>query len=101
MSWLFVIIGLVMRTPSAVMTMSWLLLMPITFASNIYVDPATMPGWLQAIVAANPVATLVTAVRSVMAGTPNLAAIGAALLAPAIATAICAPIVMLLYRRER
>jgi ABC-2 type transport system permease protein len=101
MSWLFVIIGLVMRTPSAVMTMSWLLLMPITFASNIYVDPATMPGWLQAIVAANPVATLVTAVRSIMAGTPDPGAIGLALLAPAIATAICAPIVMLLYRRER
>jgi ABC-2 type transport system permease protein len=101
MSWLFVIIGLLMRTPSAVMTMSWLLLMPATFASNIYVDPATMPGWLQAIVAANPVATLVTAVRGVMAGSPDLAAIGFALLAPAIATAVCGPIAMILYRRER
>lgn len=60
-----------------------------------------MPDWLQAIVAANPVAILVSAVRGIMSGTATLAGIGFALLAPALVTAICAPIAMLLYRRER
>ena len=72
MSWIFVVLALIVRTPSVVMTMSWLVLMPLTFASNIFVDPATMPGWLQAFIAVNPVAILVTAVRDLMAGTATL-----------------------------
>src|SRR5690606_10900027 len=47
LGWIFTTIGLLMRTPGAVMTIGWLVLMPLTFGSNIYVDPATMPGWLQ------------------------------------------------------
>ena len=58
--WIFTTLGIALRTPGSVMTFSWLFLMPLTFASNIYVDPATMPGWLQAFVAVNPVALVVT-----------------------------------------
>jgi hypothetical protein len=36
------------------MTTSFLFLFPLTFISNIFVDPATMPGWLQVVVAVNP-----------------------------------------------
>jgi ABC-2 type transport system permease protein len=99
--WIFTTLALVMRTPSMVMTMSWLVLMPLTFASNIFVDPATMPGWLQAFVSVNPVALLVTAVRGLMSGTASAGDIGLALLAPAIVTAICAPIAMYLYTRKQ
>lgn len=99
--WIFTIVALLVRTPSTVMTLSWLVLMPLTFASNIYVDPATMPAWLQAFVAVNPVALLVTALRGVMDGTVTLAEIGLGLLAPMAVMAICAPIAMALYRRER
>lgn len=99
--WIFTTLALTVRTPSTVMTLSWLVLMPLTFASNIYVDPATMPGWLQAFVSINPVAHLVTAVRGIMSGAATPGEIGLALLAPAIVTAICAPIAMRLYRRER
>src|SRR5690606_3365065 len=63
LSWVFTLLGLILRTPGAVMTISWIFLMPLTFASNIYVDPVTMPDWLQTIVAANPVSHLVTALR--------------------------------------
>src|SRR5690606_26995748 len=63
LSWVFTLLGLILRTPGAVMTISWIFLMPLTFASNIYVDPTTMPDWLQAVVAANPVSHLVTALR--------------------------------------
>src|SRR5690554_5912032 len=47
LSWAFTILGLVMRTPNAVMGTSMMVLMPLTFASNIFVDPSTMPSWLQ------------------------------------------------------
>ena len=101
MSWIFVVLAMIVRTPSVVMTMSWLVLMPLTFASNIYVDPATMPGWLQAFVAVNPVALLVTAIRDLMTGTVTASAILLALVGPAVVTAICAPIAMALYARRR
>ena len=35
---------------TSVMQVSMMILFPLTFASNIFVDPATMPGWLQAFV---------------------------------------------------
>jgi ABC-2 type transport system permease protein len=99
--WIFTTLALIMRTPSTVMTMSWLFLMPLTFASNIFVSPETMPWWLRAFVEVNPVALIVTAVRAIMAGTATASEIGLAMLAPAIVTLVCAPLAMLLYRRER
>jgi len=101
MSWIFVVLAMIVRTPSVVMTMSWLVLMPLTFASNIFVDPATMPGWLQQFIHVNPVAILVTAVRDLMAGTATLGIIGVSLLGPAIITVVCAPVAMALYARRR
>jgi len=101
MSWIFVVLAMIVRTPSVVMTMSWLVLMPLTFASNIYVDPATMPHWLQAFVAVNPVALLVTAIRDLMTGSATIPVILLALVGPAVVTAICAPIAMALYARRR
>lgn len=100
-SWVFTTIGLLMRTPGAVMTLSWLFLMPVTFASNIFVDPATMPGWLQTVVSLNPVAHLVTALRAVLEGSATLPVIAVALVAPAILLTIFGPVTMLLYRRQR
>ncbi|MCP4305828.1 MAG: ABC transporter permease, partial [bacterium] len=99
-SWIFVVLSLIVRTPSVVMTLSWLILMPATFASNIYVDPATMPDWLQAIVAVNPVAILTTASREIMDGVVSLASIGMSLIGPAAITAIFAPLAMVLYGRK-
>lgn len=100
-SWIFVTLALIVRTPSVVMTMSWLFLMPLTFASNIFVDPATMPGWLQAFVVVNPVAILVTTVREVMDGTVTMGSLLLALLAPAAVTAVLGPVAMALYGRRK
>jgi len=76
-------------------------IMPLTFASNIYVDPATMPGWLQAFVAVNPVTHIVTATRGLLDGNVTVAAIALSMITPAIVTLLCAPVAMRLYRRER
>lgn len=101
MGWIFMALALAVRAPSTVMTLSWLVLMPLTFGSNIFVEPATMPPWLQAFVAVNPVALLVTAIRGVLDGSGSVHGVLVALIAPAIVTAIFAPIAMALYARER
>ena len=55
MGWIFIVLGLLIRTPTTVMTLGFTFLFPLVFASNIMVDPATMPGWLRAFVEANPI----------------------------------------------
>ena len=68
LGWIWTYLALRLRTPQAVMGWSMMVLMPLTFSSNIFVDPATMPGWLQAVVEVNPVSSLVTAVRGLVHG---------------------------------
>ncbi len=101
LGWIFTALGLVLKTPGTVMTLSWTVLMPLTFVSNIYVTIDTMPGWLQEIVRANPVTHIVTAVRGLLDGAVTLDVIGLSLVGPTIVTALVAPLALALYRRER
>lgn len=100
LSWIFTILGLVMRSPNAVMGVSMLILMPLTFASNIFAAPETMPSVLRAWVDINPVSHLVTAVRGLMAGTATFADVAWVLVASAVLTAILGPITMRKYSRR-
>ncbi|MFD6178978.1 MULTISPECIES: ABC transporter permease [unclassified Isoptericola] len=98
LSWIFTILGLLLRTPNAVMGVSMMVLMPLTFASNIFVDPSTMPAALQRFVEINPVTHLVTAVRGLMAGTPDSGEIVWVLVAAVVLTGVLGPVTMHLYR---
>ena len=99
--WIFTAVALMVRTPGTVMTLSWLVLMPVTFGSNIYVEPDTMPGWLQGFVAINPVSHITTALRGLLGGVPVPGDLALAMLTPLAVTAIFAPLSMWLYGRER
>ena len=101
LSWVWSAIGMKMQTPETVMQMSMTVLFPLTFASNVFVDPATMPGWLQAIVKANPISHLTTASRELMHGTMDSSAILYVLLWSAGLVAVFAPLTMRLYHAER
>jgi ABC-2 type transport system permease protein len=94
------LVAILARTPATVMTLSWFVLTPLTFVSNAYVDPATMPHWLQSIVAVNPVTHLISALRNTMAGNLSPGEIVTALLGPALVTLVCAPTTLMLYRRR-
>ena len=72
MGWIFIVLGLLIRTPMTVMTFGFTFLFPLVFASNIMVDPATMPGWLRAFVEVNPVSLMSTAMRGLMGGTRDV-----------------------------
>jgi ABC-2 type transport system permease protein len=101
MAWIWTVFGLLMRTPNAVMMSSMTILFPLTFTSNIFVDPSTMPGWLETVVSYNPIARLVTAERGLMAGDAAGADIGWVLLSCAVLVTIFGPLTMRLYRNKQ
>jgi ABC-2 type transport system permease protein len=100
-SWVWIIFGLKVKTPESVMTTSFLFLMPLTFASNIFVDLKTMPPWLQAVVRHNPITHLADASRGLMHGTDATSDILWVLVASAVIVAASAPVAMRLYHQER
>jgi ABC-2 type transport system permease protein len=100
-SWIWIIFGMKVKTPESVMTTSFLFLMPLTFASNIFVELKTMPPWLQAIVRHNPVTHLANASRGLMHGTDVATEVAWVVVASAVIVAISAPIALRLYHQER
>jgi oleandomycin transport system permease protein len=66
--WISVFIGMFARTPGAVQGIGFLMVLPLSFGSNTFVDPKTMPGWLRAFVDVNPISHLVSTVRALMNG---------------------------------
>lgn len=100
MGWIFIVLGLLIRTPMTVMTIGFTFLFPLVFGSNIMVDPATMPGWLRAFVDVNPVSLMATAIRGVMGSGATMTQIALALVAPILLTVLLAPTTLWLYRRQ-
>jgi ABC-2 type transport system permease protein len=101
LSWVWTALGLKLQTPESVMQLSMTVLFPLTFASNVFVDPATMPGWVQSFVRFNPITHLATAARGLMHGTVDAGDIGWVLLWSAGLLAVFAPLTMRLYNKER
>ncbi|WP_188189361.1 ABC transporter permease [Nonomuraea sp. SYSU D8015] len=99
-SWLWTMLGLLMRSEKALMGVSMLVMMPLTFLSNVYVDPSTMPGWLQPFVNASPITHLVSAVRSLMRGTPDVGEITWVLVSAGVLIAVFGTLTMRLYNRK-
>ena len=100
LSWIWTALGLVLRTPNSVMGVSMMVLFPLTFVSNVFVDPQTMPSWLQSVVGFNPITHLVTAVRGLMAGTATPGQIGLVFVSCGALIVVLAPITMYLYRNK-
>ena len=98
LSWVFASLGLLLRAPNAVMNAGFMGLFPLIFLSNIFVEPETLPGWLEAFVGVNPVSLLVTAERGLMEGTASLGEIAVVLATAAGLTAVFAPLTVRLYR---
>lgn len=101
LSWVFTTLSLLLRTPNAVFSLGTVVLFPLTLASNVFVRPATMPGWLQAFVKVNPVTHLVSAERGLMHGTATSEPIVWVLVASAVLVTIFAPLTSWLYGRGR
>lgn len=99
-SWIFAMLGMIARTAASVQGISFLVLFPLTFLSNGYVDPQSMPDWLRWFANVNPLSHLITAVRDLV----NHASIGGdfwlSLLGAAVVVAVFAPLTVRLYMRR-
>ena len=71
LAWLFAFIGLSVTNGEAAQAASFPLLAPLVFASNLFVDPETMPSWLQGWAKHQPVSAAADAVRACMLGGPT------------------------------
>ena len=100
-SLVFIIMGLTMRSVSAVMSVGWIVIMPLVFMSNIFADPATMPNWLQQFIVYNPLAWQVDAVRGLLSGSSSPQEIIKALTATAVVALVLFPATVFFYKKER
>ncbi len=100
LAWVFTTLGLLLRTPNAVMNAGFMGIFPLTFLSNVFVDPETLPSWLEAFVNVNPISHLVTASRGLMAGTASAGDIAFVLISAAVLAAVFAPLTVRLYRSK-
>jgi ABC-2 type transport system permease protein len=100
LSWVFTTIGLLMRSPNAVMNAGFMGIFPLTFLSNVFVEPETLPGALEAFVDVNPISILATASRGLMDGNADGGDILIVLGTAALLTAIFAPLTTHLYRSK-
>ncbi|MER7251084.1 ABC transporter permease [Kribbella sp. NPDC000426] len=100
MCWIWVWLGLVMKTAQGVQGIAFLVMFPLTFGSNIFVPTSTLPGFLQAFTKVSPITYLVNTERALMGG--------GALQKPLLITlawmvglvAIFAPLAIRAYRRR-
>ncbi|MEU0794520.1 ABC transporter permease [Amycolatopsis sp. NPDC005961] len=99
-SWVWTMFGLLLRSEKSVMGVSMMVIFPLTFLSNIYVSPETMPGWLRVFVDINPISHLVTGVRSMMAGMWDVPAVLITLGASVLLVAVFGTLTMRLYNRK-
>ncbi|WP_127502673.1 ABC transporter permease [Actinoplanes solisilvae] len=68
--WISVWVGMLVRTSGAVQGVMFLLVFPLSFGSNVFVQTDTLPGWLQAFVHVNPITPLVATIRGLLIGGP-------------------------------
>jgi len=98
--WVFTTLAMIVRQPRSVQGLGALIMLPLSFASTVFVPAATMPGWLRAFAEANPVSQTADAVRGLLTGGPVAAPATYALLSATVIIAVFAPLAVTLYRRR-
>jgi oleandomycin transport system permease protein len=98
--WPMAFIGVTAKTPEAVNTWGFMIILPLTFASSIFADPSTMPSWLQTFVNVNPITHVVNATRGLMLGGPVAQPLIRAIIWMVGLVAVFAPLAVSRYRRR-
>jgi ABC-2 type transport system permease protein len=100
LSWVWTTLGLLVDDTESVMMVSQLVSFPLLFISNVFVDPATMPQFLQKFMTISPVSLTATAVRGLMHGNATTTQMAYVVLSCAILITIFAPLTMVLYENK-
>ncbi|BDH10580.1 MULTISPECIES: ABC transporter permease [Streptomyces] len=101
MMWIFILLGLSMKTPQAVQGVAMLVLMPLQFGSSIFAPPTSMPGWLEGFAKVNPLSNLADAARALVndrgaVAHPTLVTLGWAVAI----TAVAMPLAVAKFRKK-
>ena len=99
MAWIFAVIGLAVANGEAAQAAAFPLIAPLAFASNLFVDPATMPGWMQPWARHQPVSATADAVRACMLGGPTASKVLICVAWTVGITVVVAPIAVRRYRK--
>jgi oleandomycin transport system permease protein len=98
--WIAALTGLLARSPDSMAGIVFVMVVPLTFGSNVFVPTAKLPEWLQAWVRINPVTQLSDAARSLMQGLPPGRTVQNSLLWTLAIVVVFAPLAVLVYRRR-
>ncbi|MGX1672969.1 ABC transporter permease [Streptomyces sp. NPDC055400] len=98
--WIFLVLGVVMKSAQAVQGMGFLVLMPLQFGSSIFAPTQSMPGWLQAFTDYNPLSSLADSARGLMVGGPVAHDVWVTVIWSAVLTLVMAPIAIHKFRTK-
>jgi oleandomycin transport system permease protein len=98
--WVFLTLGVIMKSAQSVQAMGFLVLMPLQFGSSIFAPTQSMPGWLQKFTDYNPLSALADTARGLMVGGPVTHDLWVTLGWSAALTAVMAPIAIHKFRTK-
>lgn len=98
--WVFLTLGVVMKSAQSVQAMGFLVLFPLQFGSSIFAPTGSMPGWLQAFTDYNPLSTLADAARGLMVGGPVAHDLWVTLAWSVAITAVMAPVAISKFKSK-
>ncbi|MEU3752169.1 ABC transporter permease [Streptomyces olivoreticuli] len=98
--WIFILLGLTMKTPQAVQGIAMIVLMPLQFGSSIFAPTTNMPGWLEGFTEYNPLSNLADAARHLIKGGPVAHSVWMVLAWSVAITAVTAPLAVSRFRRK-
>ncbi len=96
--WFAALIGMAVKDPETAQVAGFVWVLPLVFASSMFVAIETMPGWLQAFAKFNPVTSAVDTVRALWLGTAPGSALWKCIAWTGGIIAVCAPISVYRYR---
>ncbi|NGO77021.1 ABC transporter permease [Streptomyces sp. YC504] len=99
-SWMSVYLGMLIKNPTSVQGLMTILILPLTFASNVFMKETEMAGWLQAWSDVNPVSLVAEAVRGLLNGGPVAHGLYGSLIWMAAVVAVFFPLAMRAYRKS-
>jgi ABC-type multidrug transport system permease subunit len=98
-SWIFALLGLLVRDPESAGIGGLLAVIPLIFTSSTFVPVATFPGWLQAFAKVNPITVTVDALRALCLGGSTATHVWQALAWIGGLLAVTVPASVIRYRR--
>ncbi|MDY5163530.1 ABC transporter permease [Leuconostoc falkenbergense] len=99
-SWIFVLVGLLVKNAELIGSLSMIIILVMTFLSNAFIPIRTLPLFLQSIVQLNPVTITISAIRAIMkTGYWNTEAT-LVIISGIIIIAIFMPLSLMVYRKN-